>query len=108
MKRQIILLAIVCIAVYSTAFARPAKKAEPGVALTVYNENFGVVRETRKIPFNKGVNTIKFTDVASAIDPTSVNFKCLSVPGAISILEQNYEYDLVNTKRAAQFCEGAQ
>jgi hypothetical protein len=47
--------------------------------------------------FEKGVNTKKFTDVASAIDPTSVNFQCLSEPGAISILEQNYEYDLVNT-----------
>jgi len=47
--------------------------------------------------FDTGVNTVKFTDVASAIDPTSVNFKCLSTPGAVSILEQNYEYDLVNT-----------
>ncbi|KPJ66771.1 MAG: hypothetical protein AMJ43_07120, partial [Coxiella sp. DG_40] len=70
---------------------------EQGVALTIYNDNFAVVRESRQMSFEKGVNTKKFTDVASAIDPTSVNFQCLSEPSAISILEQNYEYDLVNT-----------
>ena len=96
MKRQIIFLAIVCAVVCSISFAGPEKLPEPGVALTIYNENFGVVKESRQMSFEKGVNTKKFTDVASAIDPTSVNFRCLSAPGAVSILEQNYEYDLVN------------
>ena len=96
MKRQIILLTIVCIAACSTGFAAPVRLPEQGVALTIYNEDFAVVRESRRIAFEQGVNTIKFTDVASAIDPTSVNFQCLSSPGAVSILEQNYEYDLVS------------
>ena len=74
-----------------------ASKPEAGVGLTIYNDNFAVVRENRNMKFEKGQNTVKFTDVASAIDPTSVKFLCLSTPGAISILEQNYEYDLVNT-----------
>jgi hypothetical protein len=69
---------------------------EAGVGLTIYNDNFAVVREARKMKFDKGQNTVRFTDVASAIDPTSVKFTCLSVPGAVSVLEQNYEYDLVN------------
>jgi len=67
------------------------------VGLTIYNDNFAVVREARKMNFEKGQNTVRFTDVASAIDPTSVKFACLSSPGAVSVLEQNYEYDLVNT-----------
>ncbi len=96
MKRQIISLAIICTAVCSTGFAKPGLSDEPGVALTIYNDNFGVVRESRQMSFEQGINKVKFTDVASAIDPTSVNFKCLSAPGAVSILEQNYEYDLVN------------
>jgi hypothetical protein len=74
-----------------------AKLPEPGVGLTIYNEDFGVVKERRKIAFNQGINTLKFQDVASAIDPTSVTFECLSAPGKVVILEQNYEYDLVNT-----------
>ena len=81
----------------STGFAGPQKSGEQGTALTIYNDNFAVVRESRQMSFEKGLNTAKFTDVASAIDPTSVNFRCLSAPGAVSVLEQNYEYDLVNT-----------
>jgi len=69
----------------------------PGVGLTIYNDNFAVVREARNMRFEKGQNTMRFTDVASAIDPTSVKFSCLSAPGTVSVLEQNYEYDLVNT-----------
>jgi hypothetical protein len=75
----------------------PAIVTKPGVGLTIYNDNFAVVREARNMKFDKGQNTVRFTDVASAIDPTSVKFSCLSSPGAVSVLEQNYEYDLVNT-----------
>ena len=97
MKQQIISSITICLMACSTAFAAPKKLPVSGVGLTVYNDNFGVIRETRNMSFEKGANTVKFTDVASAIDPTSVNFKCLSSPGAVSILEQNYEYDLVNS-----------
>jgi hypothetical protein len=97
MKRQIIFLVTVCIAACPAGFAGPQKGGEQETALTIYNDNFAVVRESRQMSFEKGLNTAKFTDVASAIDPTSVNFRCLSAPGAVSVLEQNYEYDLVNT-----------
>jgi hypothetical protein len=68
------------------------------VGLTIYNDDFAVVREARKMKFEKGQTEVRFTDVASAIDPTSVKFECLSAPGAVSVLEQNYEYDLVNAE----------
>lgn len=48
--------------------------------------------------FAEGQNTVKFTEVAERIDPTSVLFDCLDAPGAVQILEQNYEYDLVNAQ----------
>ena len=74
-----------------------AEMPQQGVGLTIYNDDFAVVRECRQMSFEEGVNKVKFTDVASAIDPTSVGFQCLSSPGAVAILEQNYEYDLVGT-----------
>ena len=95
MKTMLRVIFLGCICTCSTALG--VKLPEPGVGLTIYNNNFAVVKERREMDFDAGVNTVKFTDVASAIDPTSVNFKCLSAPGAVSILEQNYEYDLVNT-----------
>lgn len=96
MRRQTISLALISTAVCSCVLVGSVKSAEQSTSLTIYSENFGVVRQAREMSFQKGLNTVKFTDVASAIDPTSVNFKCLSAPGAVSILEQNYEYDFVN------------
>ncbi len=90
------ILLILFVGSYVFAAKKPQAN-ENSVAVTVYNNNFGVVKECRSIPFDKGLNTIKFTDVASAIEPASVSFQCISAPGKISILEQNYEYDLVNT-----------
>lgn len=81
----------------SFSFAANPESHQQSVSLTIYNDNFAVVRESRTLSFEKGVNTVEFKDVASAIDPTTVNFKCLSSPDTVSILEQNYEYDLVNS-----------
>ena len=93
MKKSLILAAILLFS--NCLFAAKETPEGNSVAVTVYNNNFGVIKEQRMMDFDKGLNTIKFTDVASSIDPTSVSFQCLSSPGKISILEQNYEYDLV-------------
>lgn len=97
MKTSLTTITLACTVLCSSVLAVGTKLPKPGVALTIYNHNFAVVKERRYMDFTKGLNTVKFTDVASAIDPTSVNFKSLSAPDAVSILEQNYEYDLVNT-----------
>jgi hypothetical protein len=68
------------------------------ISITIYNDNFGLVKQTRNIDFAKGISEIRFDDVAALIDPTSVH---ISAPG-ISILEQNYQYDLVNTQKIMQ------
>ena len=66
------------------------------VALTVYNGGFALVRDTRGITLNKGMNSINVEDVAAKIDPTSVLFKTLTAPNSVGILEQNYQYDLIS------------
>jgi hypothetical protein len=60
---------------------------------------YGVVRENRNIHLDAGDNTIRFTDVAQAIDPTTVSFQSLTSPGSATVLEQNYEYDLVSASK---------
>ncbi|MFV1859989.1 MAG: DUF4139 domain-containing protein [Anaerolineales bacterium] len=74
-----------------------AEAAETTVALTVYNEGTALVRDRRAFDFSRGFNEIAFTDVAASIDPTSVLFKSLTDPTGTSILEQNYQYDLVDS-----------
>ena len=67
------------------------------IAITIYNNNLGLVKDVRSLEFKKGLNILDFNDVASQIDATSVNFRCLDDKN-VAMLEQNYLYDLVSTE----------
>lgn len=77
------------------------------VAVTVYNQNLGVVRETRTLEFTRGINRMNLTDVAASIDPTSVHFKLRDGKG-VQLLEQNFQYDLVSPDKVLQKYIGSQ
>ncbi len=79
-----------------------AQAQSTGVELTVYNQNLALVRDLRDLVLKAGVNEIKFTEVAAQIDPTSVRFRSLTDPAGTSVLEQNYEYDVVGTAKLLQ------
>ncbi|MEW5807109.1 MAG: DUF4139 domain-containing protein [Acidobacteriota bacterium] len=66
------------------------------VAITVYNSNIALVKETREIQIGKGIFELKFMDVAAQINPKTTHLKSLTQPDQLEILEQNYEYDLIN------------
>ncbi len=72
---------------------------QKGVALTIYNVNLGLVKDRREIKLPVGTGDLRFMDVASQIIPTSVHIKSLVNPESLHILEQNYEYDLLNPQR---------
>lgn len=76
--------------------ATAEQKAEEGYQITVYNSNLAVVKDRRKMAIPDGIGTVRFSDVATQIDPTSVHFESLSDAEGTSVLEQNYEYDLVS------------
>ena len=97
MKLRRLTVIPVALAIATTTFAA-AEKQDEGIALTIYNQNFGVVREKRKVDVPEKIGMIRFTDVASQIDGTSVQFKSLTDPQA-TVLEQNYEYDLVSADK---------
>jgi len=69
------------------------------VAVTVYNENIGLVKDLREVSIPLGQSELDFKDVPSRIDPTSVHFVSKTAPGAVAILEQNYQYDLVSASK---------
>jgi len=64
-------------------------------AVTVYNQDFGVVRATHTFEIPVGVSAVTLKDVAAKIDPTSVLFFCPPQAGC-EVLEQNFNYDLVS------------
>jgi len=66
------------------------------VSITVYNSDFGLVREVRDLKgLPKGQLALEFRDVAGTIQPQTVAVKALGNTNALSVLEQNYRYDLL-------------
>ncbi len=60
---------------------------------------YAVVRHERDLPLNRGRNSVRFTDVAAFIDPTTVMFESLTDPAGTSVVEQNFQFDLVNQEK---------
>ena len=87
---------LVCSISLAQEAAPPPAGATEGVQLTVYNDNLAVVKDRRRMTIPEGQGAVKFSDVAAQIDATSVHFESLSDPIGTQVLEQNYEYDLVN------------
>ena len=73
-----------------------AMLAPGSTEITVYNQGLGFVKDIRSVKLHKGQQIVNVEDVAQLIDATSVGFKCLNNPGSISVLEQNYRYDLIS------------
>jgi hypothetical protein len=70
-----------------------------GMRVTVYNNNLGLIKDTRNVPLAKGRGELRFMDVAAHIIPETVHAKSINLPNAFSILEQNYEYDLMDANK---------
>lgn len=68
-------------------------------AITVYNQDLGLVKQVRTIDIKKDALPLRFTDVAAKLIPTSVHLRCLSGNKDFRILEQNFEYDLVSSDK---------
>ncbi|MBA7564923.1 hypothetical protein ES708_06592 [subsurface metagenome] len=91
--KMLLFLVTSILALNSIAFA--------DVSLTVYNNDLAIVKSVEEMSFIKGLQAISLTDVASRIDPTSVRFT--SSDGNVTVLEQNYRYDIVNTAKVLHY-----
>ncbi len=60
---------------------------------------YAVVRDVRDMTMPKGQGQVRFTNVAAMIDPTTVSFTSLTDPSGTSVLDQNYQFDLVSNDR---------
>ena len=77
----------------------PEAEQGEGVSLTIYNQDFVVVRERRWIDLPKGRGSVRFADVAATIVPETVQFTPLGKSDSARVIEQSYEFDLVSADR---------
>jgi len=93
---MVVLAAVASAAVGQVSETTTTAKDRQSVNITVYNSNLGLVRETRRLTLPQGRVALRFADVTAQIRPETVHLASLTAPSALRILEQNYQYDLLN------------
>jgi hypothetical protein len=102
MKRRPI-VALACAAAIllpATSAADPPERTSTltdvrGVNLTIYNGALALVHDRRRLELQQGANRIAWRDVGAGMDATSAILEDLSVPGAVRVVEQNFNFDLL-------------
>jgi len=104
MTTPTLLRTIIHAVVLCACFTLVAIAADP--ALTIYNQNFAVVRETIPLDLHIGSNTIRYTGATAHLEPDSVILRDPSGKRALAILEQNYRADPVSQDLLLNLYEG--
>ena len=95
----------------SSAFAAEIKtslKDQQSVSLTVYNENLALIRDVRNVRLTSGLNNIAVRGVSALIRPETAIMSSTSHPNSLSLLEQNFDYDLLTPEKLLQKYLGKQ
>ncbi len=93
-----ILLAAVSGLLAQAALAQPS--------LTIYNQNFAVVRDTVPLDLQSGVNNVRYADATAQVEPDSVILRDPNGKRSLQILEQNYRNDPVSQELLLSLFEG--
>jgi hypothetical protein len=98
MKTMLVLMSILSISVAAASAAQPA--------LTIYNQNFAVVRDAIPLDLKQGVNNVRFTETTAHLEPDSVILRDPTGKTKLQILEQNYRNDPVSQELLLSIFEG--
>src|SRR5437870_11438998 len=98
MKRTLVLMSILSVSACVVSASQPA--------LTIYNQNFAVVRDSVPVDLKQGVNDVRFTDTTAHLEPDSVILRDPSGKTKLQILEQNYRNDPVSQELLLSIFEG--
>lgn len=80
----------------------PSQNAQGEVAVTIYNNNLGLVQDTRQLDLAAGRTRIEFPDVSAQIRPETVTLTGRDV----AIIEQNFDFDLLSPQALMQKAVG--
>jgi hypothetical protein len=68
------------------------------VAVTIYNEDLALVRDQRQVALPEGTVDLALREVSARIRPETALLSSLTRPGGLTILEQNFDFDLLTPK----------
>ncbi len=104
MTTPTLLRIIIQVAVLCAGLTLVAMAADP--ALTIYNQDFAVVRETLPLDLEAGSNAVRFSGATAHLEPDSVILRDPTGKHALVILEQNYRADPISQELLLNLYEG--
>ncbi|HET7213519.1 MAG TPA: DUF4139 domain-containing protein [Terriglobia bacterium] len=111
-RMQLVALIAIILAGAGLSFAQAKATSneadQQALSLTVYNSNNALVRDVRSLRLPAGNVELRFADVASQIEPETVRIVPLTAPKQLTVLEQNYRYDLLSPQKLLKFYVGKQ
>lgn len=69
------------------------------VAVTIYNDNLALVKDQRRLQLRPGAGTLAFRDVSARMRPETALLRSVSAPGALRVVEQNFDFDLLTPQK---------
>lgn len=96
---SLFLLTAVSQAIAQTEEQRSTLADQQEVAVTIYNENLALVKDQRKLSLKRGASSLAFRDVSARMRPETALMRSTSAPGSVSVLEQNFDFDLLTPQK---------
>lgn len=98
--RRVLALAILAAFSLNAFSAEKVSRAEDReeVAVTIYNDSLALIKEVRRIPFDRGVNSIALRDVSAKMRPETASLRALG-GGSLRLIEQNFDFDLLTPQK---------
>lgn len=72
---------------------------QQAVAVTIYNENLALVKETRRVNLVEGERHLALRDVSGRLRPETAQLRSLNYPTTLRLLEQNFDFDLLTPQK---------
>jgi len=75
-------------------------------SLTIYNQNFALVRQQLPLDLKSGENQVSVNDITMHLEPDSIILRDPTGKHAVQVLEQNYRADPVSEPLLLSLYEG--
>jgi len=98
MRARLVFVLLFCASVFAQQTAQPS--------LTIYNQDFAVVRQEIPLDLKSGVNQVNVSDITMHLEPDSVILRDPSGKHAVNVLEQNYRADPISEPMLLSLYEG--
>jgi hypothetical protein len=93
------LLSIGAFATENLEESRSTLNDQQSVAVTIYNQDLALVKDTRKVTIKVGLNALALRDVSAQMRPETALLRSINAPGSLALLEQNFDFDLLTPQK---------